>query len=102
MTERLFDRIEKAHRAIRPQAAVTPLAFSPMLSAVSGRRGYLKCEHLQHAGSFTFRGATNPVRLPDAKTRRNGKTAEASPGAFSSVFPCPDENQFDESVSILH
>ncbi|VWB51848.1 threonine dehydratase [Burkholderia lata] len=72
MTEDLFDRIEEAHRAIRPQVAVTPFTFSPMLSAVSGCQVYLKCEHLQHTGSFKFRGATNKVRLLDAQTRRNG------------------------------
>jgi threonine dehydratase len=72
VTEDLFDRIEEAHRAIRPRVAVTPLTFSPMLSAVSGCRVYLKCEHLQHTGSFKFRGATNKVRLLDAETRRNG------------------------------
>lgn len=72
MTEDLFDRIEEAHRAIRPQVAVTPLTFSPMLSVVSGCQVYLKCEHLQHTGSFKFRGATNKVRLLDEETRRNG------------------------------
>ncbi|HDR9483985.1 threonine dehydratase [Burkholderia aenigmatica] len=72
MTEDLFDRIEEAHRAIRPQVAVTPLTFSPMLSAASGCQVYLKCEHLQHTGSFKFRGATNKVRLLDPQTRRNG------------------------------
>ncbi|MBN3785791.1 threonine/serine dehydratase [Burkholderia sp. Ac-20353] len=72
MTEDLFHRIEEAHRAIRPQVAVTPLTFSPMLSAISGCQVYLKCEHLQHTGSFKFRGATNKVRLLDPQTRRNG------------------------------
>ncbi|WP_241021524.1 threonine/serine dehydratase [Burkholderia sp. Ac-20353] len=68
----MFHRIEEAHRAIRPQVAVTPLTFSPMLSAISGCQVYLKCEHLQHTGSFKFRGATNKVRLLDPQTRRNG------------------------------
>ncbi|CAN7704011.1 threonine/serine dehydratase [Caballeronia sp. LjRoot34] len=68
----LFQRIEEAHRAIRPQVSVTPLAFSPMLSKVTGCDVYLKCEHLQHTGSFKFRGATNKLRLLDADARRNG------------------------------
>jgi threonine dehydratase len=68
----LFRRIEEAHRAIRPQVAVTPLTFSPLLSKVSGCNVYLKCEHLQHTGSFKFRGATNKLRLLDAHARSNG------------------------------
>ncbi|SIO45866.1 threonine/serine dehydratase [Paraburkholderia phenazinium] len=72
MTNALFQRIEDAHRAIRPQVAVTPLTYSPMLSRLSGCDVYLKCEHLQHTGSFKFRGASNRIRLLDAATRRNG------------------------------
>jgi threonine dehydratase len=68
----LFKHIEEAHRAIRPQVSVTPLAFSPMLSKATGCDVYLKCEHLQHTGSFKFRGATNKLRLLDADARRNG------------------------------
>jgi threonine dehydratase len=68
----LFQRIEEAHRAIRPQVSVTPLAFSPMLSKATGCDVYLKCDHLQHTGSFKFRGATNKLRLLDADARRNG------------------------------
>jgi threonine dehydratase len=68
----LFQHIEEAHRAIRPQVSVTPLAFSPMLSKETGCDVYLKCEHLQHTGSFKFRGATNKLRLLDADARRNG------------------------------
>jgi threonine dehydratase len=68
----LFRHIEEAHRAIRPQVSVTPLAFSPMLSTATGCDVYLKCEHLQHTGSFKFRGATNKLRLLDADARRNG------------------------------
>lgn len=72
MMNDLFQRIGEAHRAIRPQVSVTPLALSPMLSKVTGCDVYLKCEHLQHTGSFKFRGATNKLRLLDAEARRNG------------------------------
>jgi threonine dehydratase len=68
----LFERIEEAHRAIRPQVAVTPLTLSPLLSKASGCDVYLKCEHLQHTGSFKFRGATNKLRLLDANAQRHG------------------------------
>jgi threonine dehydratase len=72
VTNELFERITEAHHAIRPQVAVTPLSFSPMLSKVTGCQVYLKCEHLQHTGSFKFRGATNKIRLLDKATRQNG------------------------------
>ncbi|CAE6971254.1 L-threonine dehydratase catabolic TdcB [Paraburkholderia nemoris] len=72
MTSQLFQRIQDAHRLIRPQVAVTPLAHSPMLSKLSGCDVYLKCEHLQHTGSFKFRGASNKIRLLDADAGRNG------------------------------
>ena len=78
MTNSLFQRIEDAHRAIRPQVVVTPLAHSPMLSKLSGCEVYLKCEHLQHTGSFKFRGASNKIRLLDADARRRGVLAVSS------------------------
>lgn len=59
----LFSDIQDAHRSLRPAVAVTPLAYSPRLSELSGCELYLKCEHLQHTGSFKFRGASNKVRL---------------------------------------
>jgi threonine dehydratase len=43
-----------------------------MLSKMSGCEVYLKCEHLQHTGSFKFRGATNKIRLLDPATLKAG------------------------------
>jgi len=74
----LFKRIKEAHLHIRPQVAVTPLLFSPMLSKVTGCQVYLKCEHLQHTGAFKFRGATNKVRLLDSKARNKGVITASS------------------------
>lgn len=34
--DQLFERIVEAHRAIRPQVAVTPLTHSPLLSVATG------------------------------------------------------------------
>ncbi|HXZ07998.1 MAG TPA: threonine/serine dehydratase [Paraburkholderia sp.] len=68
----LYERILDAHHALRPQVAVTPLTHSPLLSEETGCDVFLKCEHLQHTGSFKFRGATNKLRLMDPQLRRNG------------------------------
>ncbi|HFR4113539.1 TPA: threonine/serine dehydratase [Yersinia enterocolitica] len=68
----LFDAIKEAHQALRPQVRVTPLEYSPLLSQHSGCEIYLKCEHLQHTGSFKFRGASNKLRLLTDEQRQHG------------------------------
>ncbi|EKN3734429.1 TPA: threonine/serine dehydratase [Yersinia enterocolitica] len=68
----LFDAIKEAHQALRPQVRVTPLEYSPFLSQHSGCEIYLKCEHLQHTGSFKFRGASNKLRLLTDEQRQRG------------------------------
>lgn len=70
--------IADAHQALRPQVAVTPLSYSPALSAQTGCNVHLKCEHLQHTGSFKFRGASNKLRLlPEAQRRLGVVTASS-------------------------
>ncbi|CNJ40126.1 threonine/serine dehydratase [Yersinia aldovae] len=68
----LFDAIKEAHQVLRPQVRVTPLEYSPLLSQHSGCEIYLKCEHLQHTGSFKFRGASNKLRLLTDEQRQKG------------------------------
>ncbi|HHH1341763.1 TPA: threonine/serine dehydratase [Yersinia enterocolitica] len=68
----LFDAIKETHQALRPQVRVTPLEYSPLLSQHSGCEIYLKCEHLQHTGSFKFRGASNKLRLLTDEQRQQG------------------------------
>ncbi len=68
----LFDAIKEAHQALRPQVRVTPLEYSPLLSQHSGCEIYLKCEHLQHTGSFKFRGVSNKLRLLTDEQRQQG------------------------------
>ncbi|MEG0859227.1 MAG: threonine/serine dehydratase [Pseudomonas sp.] len=74
----LFQAISQAHTALRPQVAVTPLTHSVTLSAQSGCEVYLKCEHLQHTGSFKFRGASNKLRLLSAAQRERGVITASS------------------------
>jgi len=45
---------------------------------LSGCEVYLKCEQLQHTGSFKFRGASNKVRLLDEVQRRQGVITASS------------------------
>jgi threonine dehydratase len=64
--------IRLADRSSGPQVSVTPLDLSPALSASTGSRVLLKCEHLQPTGSFKVRGSANKIRLLDEAARRAG------------------------------
>jgi len=74
----LFDAIVSAHQQLRPQVRVTPLERSVLLSQQLGCELYLKCDHLQHTGSFKFRGASNKLRLLDSEQRRRGVIAAST------------------------
>lgn len=67
-----------AHYALRPQVAVTPLLFSPAFSDSLQCEVWFKGEHLQHTGSFKFRGASNKLRLLDDAARHNGVITASS------------------------
>ena len=74
----LYQAIAEAHQALRPEVSVTPLTYSAGLSATTGCHVYLKCEHLQHTGSFKFRGASNKIRLLPAEQRKLGVITASS------------------------
>ncbi|NIY48483.1 threonine/serine dehydratase [Cedecea colo] len=67
----IFKASQEAHTALRPQVRKTPLDRSHTLSAQYGCDLFLKGEHLQHTGSFKFRGASNKIRLltPEQKSQ---------------------------------
>lgn len=50
-----------AGRKIADHIRITPLEYSPGLSRISGAEVWLKLEHLQHTGSFKWRGALNRI-----------------------------------------
>lgn len=66
-----FEGVKDAARRIAGVAVRTPLVESPALNERLGGRVLLKCENLQHAGAFKFRGAYNRIsRLtPDELAR---------------------------------
>lgn len=63
--------VEAAEARIRPFIRETPLEPSPALGEGHGARVFLKCENLQHTGSFKARGALNKALAltPDELTR---------------------------------
>ncbi len=67
----IHHHIREAYQRIKPYIVKTPLAYSPLLSDMTGSEVYLKCEHTQHTGSFKLRGAlSKATALPtDIKER---------------------------------
>lgn len=58
-----FEQVRQAAERIAGLAHRTPVATCATLDEMAGgRRLFFKCEHLQKAGAFKFRGATNAVR----------------------------------------
>jgi threonine dehydratase len=56
-----FEDVLAAAARIAPHAHVTPVLRSRSLDELSGAQLYFKCENLQRAGAFKFRGACNAV-----------------------------------------
>jgi threonine dehydratase len=66
-----FEDVLAAAARIAPHAHVTPVLRSRTLDELSGAQLFFKCENLQRAGAFTFRGACNAVwSLPDEEAAR--------------------------------
>ena len=74
----LAHAILQAHQSLRPQVAVTALTHSAPLSAQTGCEIYLKCEHLQHTGSFKFRGASNKILALTDQQKHQGVITASS------------------------
>jgi threonine dehydratase len=63
--------VEAAASRIRGHVHRTPVVTCTALDDVAGARVFLKCEQLQRAGAFKFRGATNAVLgLSEAEAAR--------------------------------
>jgi len=67
-----FDDVESAARQIAGVAHRTPVATSRTVNERTGATVFFKCENLQRAGAFKFRGAFNALSRFDADTRRRG------------------------------
>ena len=73
-----YDDIVLAAKQIEGVAHRTPVATSRLLDAVCGNRMFLKCENLQHAGAFKFRGTYNAVSRLNAEQRARGVITHSS------------------------
>lgn len=73
-----FVAVQAAAGRLAGQAHRTPVLTSRTLDAMTGAQVYLKCEHLQRAGAFKFRGAYNALAQLDSAQRQAGVIAYSS------------------------
>jgi threo-3-hydroxy-L-aspartate ammonia-lyase len=67
-----FADVESAAAQIAPAAHRTPVATSRTIDAQAGATIFFKCENLQRAGAFKFRGAYNALSRLTPDERRRG------------------------------
>ena len=73
-----FDDVTAAARRLAGHAHRTPVLRSRTADALLGAEVFFKCENLQRAGAFKFRGAYNALARFDAGQRRTGVVAYSS------------------------
>jgi threonine dehydratase len=72
MTIPTFADVESAAKQIAGVAHKTPVATSRTIDARTGANVFFKCENLQRAGAFKFRGAYNALSRLGIDERRRG------------------------------
>jgi threonine dehydratase len=72
MTQPTFADVESAAHQIAGAVHHTPVATSRLVNARTGAEMFFKCENLQRAGAFKFRGAYNALSRLSADERRRG------------------------------
>lgn len=73
-----FSDIEAAADRIRGRAHRTPIVTSRTADRLAGGSIFFKCENLQRAGAFKFRGAFNALSLLPADARERGVLSYSS------------------------
>jgi threo-3-hydroxy-L-aspartate ammonia-lyase len=73
-----FSAVSGAAKTLAGIASRTPVLTSTTINARTGARVYFKCENLQRAGAFKFRGAYNMLASLGAGERKRGVVAFSS------------------------
>ncbi len=73
-----FDDVARAARTLAGAAHRTPVVTSRSADARTGARLFFKCENLQRAGAFKFRGAYHALSRLSPDARRRGVVAYSS------------------------
>ncbi len=85
----MFARVQAAADRLRGQAHHTQVATSRTLNARVGAEVFLKCENLQRAGAFKFRGAFNAIsQLAEAERARGVITYSSGNHAQAVALAC--------------
>lgn len=74
----LAAQVADADRLLQPHIVETPLRRAFALGRAGGSKVWLKCEHLQHTGSFKVRGATHKLLQLSSEERSAGVVAASS------------------------
>lgn len=80
-----YQKALTAEQRIRPFIKTTPLDYSIPLSTLTGSEVYLKCECLQHTGSFKVRGAMNKLLSLSSAQKQQGVVAASTGNHGASV-----------------
>ena len=72
------DDITRAYKRIAGRVKRTPVFTSRLLNETVGADLFFKCEHLQAAGAFKFRGATHAISLLTDEERSRGVVTHSS------------------------
>jgi len=73
-----FQLIQEAAARIADRINHTPVMTSRAFNEASGKEVFFKCENLQRAGAFKFRGATNRILSLTDQEKRRGVIAVSS------------------------
>jgi threonine dehydratase len=95
-----FAGVRDAARQIAGHAVRTPLIESPALNERLGGRVLLKCETLQRAGAFKFRGAWNRISRLSADELQRGVVAYSS-GNHAQAVACAARMMGTSAVIVM-
>mgnify|MGYP003314233189 CR=1 FL=1 len=84
----IFADVLAAQKRIRGKALQTPVISDTALDQVVQAKVFLKCENLQRAGAFKFRGAWNTMVQLTPDERSNGVIAYSSGNHAQAVALC--------------
>src|SRR5688572_19817517 len=70
--------VQDAARTLEGKAHRTPVLTSRSIDRRTGARVFFKCENLQRAGAFKFRGAYNALTRLSPEAKRSGVVAYSS------------------------
>jgi threonine dehydratase len=96
----MHQRVADAYQRIRQLVRETPVEESAALASGSGATVLLKLEHLQHTGSFKFRGASNKIALLTAEQCARGVVAASNGNHGLGVAAAAGARSIDAEVFV--